>query len=256
MVFFTTPAVQARPQSQYWIPTFGASWPSPLIYVKIPSTPTVAHDFVARAITIWDHAQSWFKATYFPNGKTYTFAIGNESSHVQVEFTDYWTVNSYCSSTPFGIDGCTHIRWDDSNTITNAIVFLDTSLLTYQGPKYDPLFLVLHEFAYTLGLTDYPSSVSCPFQDLLCMYYPNEYPSTLDLYGLHQLAVGNRETKVVLPLSVPYAYYKSAISAKTPTMPAAQESQSQPVPRFAVEVIVTFGWIILMSLNLRRRRED
>lgn len=256
IVFFTAPVVQARPQSQYWIPTFGASWPGPLIYVRVPSTPTVAHDLVVKAITIWDQAQSWFKATYFPNGKTYTFAIGNEQSRVQVEFTDYWTVSNYCSSAPLGVDGCTHIRWDDSNNITRAVVFLDTGLLTYQGPKYDPLFLVLHEFGHALGLTDYPSSISCPFQDLLCMYYPNEYPSTLDLYGLHQLAGGNRQTDVLLPTAVPYAYYMSAIGPKTPTMTTTQGSEPQSVPRFTLAVIVTIGWVVLLSLNLRRRRED
>lgn len=256
MVFFTTPAVQARPQSQYWIPTFGASWPSPLIYVRIPSTPAVAHDLVVRAITIWDQAQSWFRASYFPTGKTYTFAVGNEQSHVQVEFTDYWSVSNYCSSAPLGVDGCTHIRWDASNNITRAVVFLDTGLLTYQGPKYDPLFLVLHELGHALGLTDYPSSVSCPFQDLLCMYYPNEYPSTLDLYGLHELASGNRQTDVLLPATVPYAYYLSTISTKLTTMPITQQGESRSVPRFALAVIITFGWVILLSLNLRKRRED
>ena len=256
MVFLMAPIVQARPQSQYWIPTFGASWPSRLIYVWIPPTPTVAHDLVVKAITIWDQAQSWFKATYFPDGKTYTFVVGNKRSRVFVEFTDYWTVSNYCSSSPLGVDGCTHIRWDDSNNITRAVVYLATGLLTYQGSKYDPLFLVLHEFGHALGLTDYPSALSCSFQDLLCLYYPNEYPSTLDLYGLHQLAGGNRETDVYLPSTVPYAYYLSAIFPKSTSMPITQESEPQSVSRFTLAVTVTIGWAVLLCLNFRRRREN
>ena len=253
IVLLMAPFVQARPQSQYWIPTFGASWPSRLIYVKVPSQPAIAHDLVVKAITIWDQAQSWFKATYFPNGKTYTFVIGNEHSHVLVEFTDYWTVSNYCSSSPLGVDGCTDIRWDDSSNITRAVVYLDTSLLTYQGPNYDPLFLVLHEFRHALGLTDYPSSLSCPFQDLLCMYYPNEYPSTLDLYALHQLAGGNRESDVILPSTVPYAYYVSASDLKT--MLISQANAPQSVSRLTLAIIVTSGWLVLLCLNFRRRRK-
>lgn len=88
------------------------------------------------------------------------------------------------------------------------------------------------------------------------MYYPNEYPSTLDLYGLHQLAGGNRQTDVLLPTTVPYAYYMSAIGPKTTTMPMSQESEQQSVPRFTLAVIVTIGWVVLLSLNLRKRQED
>jgi hypothetical protein len=253
MGFFTVPAVQARPQSQYWIPTFGASWPSQLIYVRVPSTPSVAHDLVLKAITIWDQAQSWFKSTYFPNGRTYTFVVGNEQSHVLVEFTDHWSVSNYCSSSPLGVDGCTHIRWDDSNNITHAVVFLDTSLLTYQGSKYDPLFLALHEFGHALGLTDYPSSLSCPFQHLLCMYYPNEYPSTLDLFALHELAGGYRESDVFLPSTVPYTYYMTSIVPITTSTLVNQETVPQSVPRLTLAIMVTSGWLVLMCLNFRRR---
>ena len=251
IVFLMAPVVQARPQ--YWIPTFGASWPSQSVYVEVPSQPATAYNLVVKAITIWDQAQSWFRRAYFPNGKTYTFVIRNEHSNVFVEFTDYWSVSYYCSSSLLGVDGCTHIRWDASNNITSAVVYLNTGILTYQGSKYDPLFLVLHELGHALGLTDYPSSLSCPFQDLLCMYYPNKYPSTLDLYGLHQLAEGNREADVFLPPTVPYAYYMSATGLKTATMPITQASESQPVSRLTLAVAVMIGWVALLCLTLRNR---
>ncbi len=227
-----------------------------MIYVKVPSEPAIAHGLVMKAIAIWDQAQSWFGAKYFPGRGIYTFVIGNGHPLVTVEFADYWTVSNYCPSVTLGVDGCTHIRWDDSKNITSAVVFLDTSFLTYQGSKYTPLFLALHELGHALGLTDFPASLSCPFQDLLCMYYPDEFPSTLDLYALHQLALGNKESEVFLPSNVPYAYFTSSLKGLTsPVMPSPQGDESQSISRYALAAMVTTGWIILLWINLKKRRE-
>jgi hypothetical protein len=162
-----------------------------------------------RAIAIWNNAQTWFKAAYFPSAAIYKLVIGGENPSVLTDFTNYWSVSNYCPTMPFGVEGCTHLSWDDADNITLALVFLDVGGLTSQTSTHRPVFLALHEFGHALGLPDFPSTSSsqCPFQDLMCLYYPNEYPSTLDLYALHQLAAGIRATHIVLPSYIPYAYY-------------------------------------------------
>jgi len=210
----------AHADSNYWIPTFGVSWASQRIYVQMPSEPGDARDVVLRAMSIWNQAQEWFRDTYFPSPgvDTYTFVLGGYNSSVLTDFTDYWTVSNYCPNMPFGVEGCTHLHWDLASNITFALVYLDTKGLTSNESSHEPIFLALHEFGHALGLPDLPSSsyASCPFQDLMCLYYQDEYPSTLDLYALHQLAAGIRATDVVLPSFIPYAYY-TPISNSAPT---------------------------------------
>ena len=70
---------------------------------------------------------------------------------------------------------------------------------------------------------------------------------------LHQLAGGNRESDVILPSNVPYAYYMSASDLKT--MLISQANAPQSVSRLALAIIVTSGWLILLCLNFRRRRK-
>jgi len=191
------------------MPTFGVSWASQRIGVSIPARPVQARNIAVKAVEIWNEAQLWFRTTYFPTGEVYTFVVEARTTDVLVDFTDYWSVSNYCPSTPLGVVGCTNVRWNYSRSITEAIVFLDTTLLT--SPSKDSIFLALHEFGHALGLPDLPSSPTspCEFQDLFCLYYADEYPSTLDLYALHQLADGNRQTTVSLPSDIPYFYYDS-----------------------------------------------
>jgi hypothetical protein len=219
----------AHANVHYWIPTFGVGWPSQRIYVRIPSEPGNARDVALKAIAIWNQAQEWFRETYFPSADVYTLVIGGKHASVLTEFTDYWTVSNYCPTMPFGVQGCTHLRWDDADNITMALIFLDTSGLTSSGSSHEPIFLALHEFGHALGLPDYPSSSSspCPFEDLMCLYYPDEYPSTLDLYALHQLAAGIRATDIFLPPYIPYAYYMP-ISNTTSTSARTQITQAGP----------------------------
>lgn len=216
----TSPVVSG--ESHYWMPTFGVSWAGRTIDVSIASSPSMAmgRDMVVKAAETWNEAQLWFRAMYFPNGNVYTFLIGKRPLNVLVDFTDYWTVSNYCPSTPFGVEGCTTLRFNYSGNITQAIVFLDIKRLI--NPDNDSMYLVLHEFGHALGLPDLPwSSFSlCTFQDLMCLYYRDEYPSTLDLYALHELAGGNHMTNVVLPSNIPYAYY---LPPESPNMPSTVE---------------------------------
>jgi hypothetical protein len=199
------------------------------IEISIPSDPPTAYELVVKAIQVWDAAQLWFKESYFPDGNVYTIVVGMQKPAVLVDFTDYWTVSNYCPSLPLGVDGCTHIHWDVSGNITHAVVFLDTNGLTEQTQHNNSIFLALHEVGHALGLPDLTSSSSSPclVNDLLCLYYANEYPSTLDLYALHRLADGNRNQTVLLPSTIPYTYYvpEGSLNGATPQSYTPQSEQ-------------------------------
>jgi hypothetical protein len=258
-------------ESAYWIPTFGVSWARGSIDVNVPPNPAIAYRLVVKAIEIWDEAQLWFRSLYFPNGKVYTFVVGKTKPAVLVEFTDYWTVSNYCPSLPLGVDGCTDLRWDDSGNITRAIVFLDTNSLIKQGQLNDSIFLVLHEVGHALGLPDLSlsSSSACSLQDLLCLYYANKYPSTLDLYALHQLAEGNRGADVSLPSNIPYAYYLPPTGTNeqftgSNITPATTVGESvTPLPQgempnwlrvFMLVPILAIGTVILLLFFTKRQK--
>ena len=262
----TSPMAEAK--SQYWMPTFGVSWASQTIDVNVPAEPALARDIAVKAVEIWNDAQLWFKAKYFPEGKTYTFIIDKRPINILVDFTDYWSVSNYCPSLPLGVVGCTRLSWNYSGNITQAIVFLDTKQLT--NPNTGSIFLALHEFGHTLGLPDLPSSPTspCQFQDLFCLYYADRYPSTLDLYALHELAEGKRETKVSLPPWIPYDYYvptaslilastgaaTTATALKLSNTPSIQGWASNWLATCVVAALVPSGTAIIFALIVKRSK--
>jgi len=261
-----SPIAQAK--SPYWMPTFGVSWASRTVDVSIPAEPAVARELVLKAVEIWNEAQLWFKVTYFPEGKVYTFLIGKRPLDILVDFSDYWSVSNYCPSIPLGVEGCTDVSWNYSRNITQAIVFLDTKQLS--NPDSGSIFLVLHEFGHALGLPDLPSSPTspCQFQDLFCLYYVNQYPSTLDLYALHELAEGIREPMVFLPSRIPYYYYvpsaspipistgpaTTATAVRAPMTLSIHEQALNQLATFVLATVICSGAVILLAFIVKRSK--
>jgi len=259
----------AHAKSPYSMPTFGVSWVGASIYVNIPASPSVARGLVVKATDLWNQAQVWFKEKYFPEGKVYTFRVSERPEEIIVDFTDYWSVSNFCPSMPLGVEGCTNLRWNDSGNITQAMVFLDVTRLT--APDNDSIFLALHETGHALGLPDLPSSPtsSCQYQDLLCMFYADQYPSTLDLFALHELAEGNRETTVSLPPTIPYYYYAPAVSSnpastRTPATPhtdlraskalSVRDSNSNEIGALILATIAYSGAVIAFASIANRTK--
>jgi hypothetical protein len=226
-LLLTSPLAQA--DSPYWIPTFGANWPTLQVSVNVPSQPTYLHDLVLQTIQIWNQAQEWLKESYYPTGDIYTLVASN-TGIVTIQLTSLVNLQKLCNNASPELEGCTLLRWDQSNYVYQATIYF-TANVVYGHP----LFLGLHEFGHVLGLPDYPEP--CPFHDLMC-FSNGVYPSTLDLYAIHVLASGGQSKKVWLPTNIPYTTWSRGAT---------------PIPEFpitAFPIIITS--LMLVAVIVRR----
>ena len=191
--FFALPVLAS--QSTFVIPLEGGRWRKYSISVYVPRTPSRVHNATLRAMSDWNDAQAWFASTYYPQSQYYILLEGNNSSTVQVQFVDATTMDyTTLKIVP---------RFQKDNaTIVSVVVHI--------GTRVDNLLfheVVMHELGHVLGL----GHVKCCIQEDLMYPIANPYaarqyfPSTLDLYALHILAIERTiPTSVTLPLHIQY----------------------------------------------------
>ena len=216
-------------QTTYTQPMYQVQWKTRIILVSVPVYPTggkVAVDetnwakgIINQSLDIWNSAQAWFVATYFPahTGQVYTLRLAKNGQTAQV------TV-SLVNQTQYGAVGWT-------TNFGQQVVF---------GLNHLNMVLAAHEFGHVLGLGD--NSVE---NDLLNTAGPGNgspNPSTLDLYAAYLQAVsgnslGEGDT-VTLPATIPYSTW----------------TQGAPIPEFPTVGIMPLVLLLAMVIVIVRKR--
>ena len=225
ILLVVTPTSQAQADATYTIPLLGGRWTTYTIRVRIPAEPAWAHDAVLNAMQVWNEAQDWFKETYYPQGKVYSFT---ESSTAQVNVR--WVSADHCCWAYVLVSG---------HRITTGVPI---DLTTDLGPGHTGLLTATatHEFGHALGLVDlyYLVKDGEPLShDLMWGTMYAWRPSTLDLYAVHVLAEGSTPERVTLPSNIPY-----------------QEVPLSAIPEFPVSLPVLLGVVFAVSLLMLKRR--
>jgi len=203
-------------QSTFVIPLEGGRWRQYSIPIFVPATPSWAHNATLRAMNDWNEAQDWFASTYYPQSTYYNLVEGDNNSKAQVQLldtvsTDYTTLKIVP-------------RFQKNNaTIVSVVIHV--------GTRVDKVLfheVVMHELGHVLGL----GHVKCCIQEDLMYPVANQYaarqyfPSTLDLYALHVLAVERTiPTSVMLPEHIQYLTVPEQIFARSAVTPFVEASR-------------------------------
>ena len=214
ILFFGLPLAHA--DTQYTIPMKGGRWASYTITVRIPLEPKTSHDGVLDALQVWNQAQEWFQATYYPDGKVYTFKESSGGGQVRVQFEKTMKEAGLAQTTGNG------------NTYTSGRVQINIEFSKFRSYVSA---VALHEFGHILGLAHATLG-----DDLMNVSFEYKLPSTLDLYAVHVLASGKTPASVTLPSNISYM-----------TVP---ETAIPEFPTPVVLMVLLFG---LLPIVLKRR---
>lgn len=211
----------------YQISLLGGRWDGHRIMVQVPAQPAGSRDLVLKAMTTWNQAQIWFLQSYGKQEAIRYELVESVNGSVQIELVDFTGVTAIREAKPA----------KDGTRFTNATMFLPLSFRGY--PVRSDWFetIALHEFGHVLGLdhTDLTTDL------MSTSLNAGTLPSTLDLSGVHTLALGSTPSLVTLNSSIPY-----------------QEVPTSSVPEFHMNVLFVLGVSILFCAGLRlgRRRAN
>ena len=219
-IFLSTYPVSAS-QSTFVIPLEGGRWRRYSISVYVPRAPSRAHNATLRAMSDWNAAQAWFASTYYPGSPYYVLLKGDNSSSAQVQLLD-------THSTDYTTLKIVPRFQKDNATIVSVVVHVGT--IADQVLFHE---VVMHELGHVLGL----GHVKCCYQEDLMYPIANAYaarqyfPSTLDLYALHVLAIERTiPLSVMLPMHIQYLTVPEQVFAEsvTPFIEISVETSSTP----------------------------
>ena len=163
---------------------------------------------VREALDSWVKSIWNYTNTYNDTSLTrinYAFYLSNVNTTSNYDVFISFTANKIPPGT--ATVGLTTYSWDPINH--QSIAPIDINITTFSGTA-TTLFVedvVMHEFGHALGLGHASSQDTLNGPEL--MYYASSknevvYPSTLDVYGLTRLYMGNYGQNVALPSSIPY----------------------------------------------------
>ena len=189
-------------QQTYTQPMYPINWTSSIILVSVPTSLGGVPQAFKQAMEWWNQAQTWFLASYELNhtNARYTLQLAEAGQLAQVSV-------QYVSDTGQ--------IWSGLTTKNGRLISI---VISRFGPNQMPSFalevLAEHELGHVLGLQD-----NCLVNDLMrggCGGFlfgiANNYPSTLNLYGVYLQAVsGDRygiNDSITLPPQLPYSIWK------------------------------------------------
>jgi hypothetical protein len=174
------------------------------IRIRIPDQPEWAHDVVLNATIAWNKAQAWYQESNL-SAPVYTFVETNDTTATS---TVSFNMPAAYAGIAVGWTDYTFARGSRTSIISTE-TYLDPSVFNQaqennMTARRYAFWLALHETGRILGLGSVLDS-----QDIMD---PQATPervtqvptlSTLDLYAVYVLAMGNAPNFVTLPSDIP-----------------------------------------------------